>query len=159
MAVESSDRTRRTRAVNCRPEREFTEWFYAQATARRVAIASQNVDETLPTFAGVESVLGAVGVYRAALPSIEQTEPLARMLVGHKVKVPVVAFGGEKGFGKSVLAGVKLVAKHVEGGVIVNSGHFLPEERPDVVIAASGRCGTRSPRNEQASFSLRPHNH
>ena len=82
-----------------------------------------------------EGVLGAMGVYRAAFTSIEQTEPLAGLLTGHQVKVPVVALGGEKGLGEKVLMMVKMVAKHAEGGVVPNCGHFLPEECPEIVVS------------------------
>jgi pimeloyl-ACP methyl ester carboxylesterase len=115
-------------------ERAFLTWFYDKATARRDAIAAADVDETLRTFAGREGVLGAMGVYRAAFTSIEQTEPLAGLLTGHKVTVPVVALGGEKGLGDRVLTMVKMVAKDVEGGVVADCGHFLPEERPEEVV-------------------------
>ncbi len=115
-------------------EREFLTWFYDKAMARREAISDADVDETLRTFAGREGVLGAMGVYRAAFTSIEQTEPLAGLLTGHKVKVPVVALGGEKGLGDKVLMMAKLVAKDVEGEVIPDCGHFLPEERPEEVV-------------------------
>jgi len=108
-------------------------WFYDKAMANRDAITSADVDETLRTFAGREGVLGAMGVYRAAFTSIEQTEPLAGQ-TGHKVKIPVVALGGEKGLGDKVLMVVRLVAIDVEGGVIADCGHFLPEERPDEVV-------------------------
>ena len=81
-------------------ERAFLTWFYDKAMARREAISDADVDETLRTFAGREGVLGAMGVYRAAFASIEQTEPLAGLLTGHKVKVPVVALGGEQGLGE-----------------------------------------------------------
>ena len=115
-------------------EREFLTWFYDKAMARREAITDQDVAETLRTFSGREGVLGAMGVYRAAFTSIEQTEPLAGLLTGHKVKVPVVALGGEKGLGDKVLMMVKQVAKDAEGETIADCGHFLPEERPDVVV-------------------------
>ena len=115
-------------------ERAFLTWFYDKAMARREAITDADVDETLRTFAGREGVLGAMGVYRAAFTSIEQTEPLAGLLTGHKVKVPVVALGGEQGLGDKVLTMVKLVAKDAGGETIANCGHFLPEERPDVVL-------------------------
>jgi pimeloyl-ACP methyl ester carboxylesterase len=114
-------------------ERAFLTWFYDKATAKRGAITPADVDETLRTFAGREGVLGSMGVYRAAFTSIEQTEPLAGPL-GHKVKVPVIALGGEKGLGNKVLAAVKLVAEDVEGGVVPDCGHFLPEECPDEVV-------------------------
>ena len=115
-------------------ERAFLTWFYDKAMARREAITDADVDETLRTFVGREGVLGAMGVYRAAFTSIEQTEGLAGLLTGHKVKVPVVALGGNKGLGDRVLTMVKLVAKDAGGETIANCGHFLPEERPEVVV-------------------------
>jgi pimeloyl-ACP methyl ester carboxylesterase len=114
-------------------ERAFLTWFYDKATAHRDAITPADVDETMRTFAGREGVLGAMGVYRAAFTSIEQTEPLAG-LSGNRVKVPVVVLGGVKGLGERVLAMVKMVAQDVEGGVIADCGHFLPEERPEEVV-------------------------
>ena len=76
-------------------ERAFLTWFYAK-TVQREAITSRDVDEVLRTFSGREGVLGAMGVYRSAFTSIEQTEPLSSPLPGSKVKVPIVALGGEK---------------------------------------------------------------
>ena len=76
-----------------------------------------------------------MGVYRAAFTSIEQTEPLAAgLLTGHKVKVPVVALGGEQGLGDKVLTMLKLVAKDATGKAIADCGHFLPEEHPEAVL-------------------------
>jgi pimeloyl-ACP methyl ester carboxylesterase len=111
-------------------ERAFLTWFYDRHTASRDAISAADVDETLRTFAGREGVLGGMGVYRAAFTSIQQTEPLTI----HKVKVPVVALGGTKGLGDHVLAMVKMVAESVEGGVIADCGHFVPEERPEEIV-------------------------
>ncbi len=115
-------------------EREFLTWFYDLHMAKREAIAEEDLNETLRTFSGREGVLGSMGVYRAAFTSIEQTEPLARLLVGHKVAVPVVALGGDKSLGANVEKMLKLVAKNVEGEVVSNCGHFLPEEYPAVVV-------------------------
>ena len=115
-------------------EREFLTWFYDRHMARRGAITDADVDETLRTFVGHEGVIGAMGVYRAAFTSIEQTEPLAGLLTGYKVKVPVVALGGEKGLGDKVLTMVKLVTKEVTGETVADCGHFLPEEQPDAVV-------------------------
>jgi pimeloyl-ACP methyl ester carboxylesterase len=80
--------------------------------------------------------MGAMGVHRAAFTSIAQTEPLAGgLLRGHKVKVPVVALGGEKGLSAKVLEMVKVVAEDAEGGVVADCGHFVHEERPDVIVS------------------------
>jgi pimeloyl-ACP methyl ester carboxylesterase len=111
-------------------ERAFLTWFYDRHMASRNAITAADVDETLRTFAGREGVLGRMGVYRAAFKSIQQTEPLT----SHKVKVPVVALGGTKGLGAHVLAMVKTVAENVEGRVIADCGHFVPEEHPEEIV-------------------------
>lgn len=111
-------------------ERAFLTWFYEGATAKPEAIEPATVDEYLRTFSGCEGVLGAMGVYRAAFTSIGQTEPLTR----HKVRLPVVALGGAKGLGSKVGEMVSMVAEAVEADTLPDSGHFLPEERPDEVV-------------------------
>ncbi len=108
----------------------FLTWFYDRNTARRNAIESETVDEYLRTFSGREGVLGAMGVYRAAFTSIEQTEPLVK----NKISVPVMALGGEKGLGVRVREMVEMVAEGVYGGVVKDCGHFMPEECPDEVV-------------------------
>ena len=109
-------------------ERAFLDWFYqGEATVHHEAFTPAVVDEYLRTFAGREGVLGSMGIYRAAFTSIDQTEPLMK----HKVTVPVVALGGEKGLGAKVGAMVKMVAEHVDAHVLEDCGHFMPEERPE----------------------------
>ena len=112
-------------------ERAFLTWFYEGATANPASIEPATVDEYLRTFSGREGVLGAMGVYRAAFTSIAQTEPLT----SKKIKVPVVALGGStNGLGAKVGEMVKRVAANVEAHALADSGHFMPEERPDAVI-------------------------
>jgi pimeloyl-ACP methyl ester carboxylesterase len=61
---------------------------------------------------------------------MEQTAPLAKT----KVKVPVVALGGERAQGIQILEMVQMVAENVDGGSIADCGHFVPEERPDEIL-------------------------
>jgi pimeloyl-ACP methyl ester carboxylesterase len=110
-------------------EREFLTWFYDKATAKREAIAAEDVDEVLRTFSGSEGVLGAMGVYRAAFTSIKQTKPLTK----NKVQPPVIALGGIKGLGAKVGVMVRMIAHNVADVTLDDSGHFVPEERPDAV--------------------------
>ncbi len=112
-------------------ERSFLTWFYEGATATGDAFDQGTVDEYLRTFAGVEGVLGSMGIYRAAFTSIAQTEPL----MAAKIATPIIAMGGAKGgLGAKVGDMVKLVAANVEVVIVPDSGHFLPEERPAAVI-------------------------
>ena len=111
-------------------ERAFLTWFYDGATARRESIDPDTVDEYLRTFSGEEGVLGALGVYRAAFETIAQTEPLQKK----KIKVPIMALGGEKGLGAKVQEMVQAVAADVKGSVLPDCGHFIPEEAPGEVV-------------------------
>ncbi len=123
-------------------ERAFLTWFYEGATADPASIEPATVDEYLRTFAGREGVIGAMGVYRAAFTSIAQTETLTRA----KVRVPVVALGGShNGLGAKVGEMVKLVAEHVEAHTLSDSGHFMPEERPDAVVNRILSMAAKSP--------------
>ena len=111
-------------------ERAFLNWFYDRSTFKRDSIGPAVVDEYLRTFSGSEGVLGAMGVYRAAFTTIEQTEPLTRK----KVRVPVVTFGGEKGLGSRIRPMVEMVAENVTGETVSKCGHFVPEECPDELV-------------------------
>ena len=128
-------------------EREFLTWFYEGASGALGEIGSDAIDEVLRTFSGREGVLGAMGVYRAAFTSIEQTEPLTSA----RIATPVTAMGGERGLGLKVAAMLSRVAANVEEIVLPGCGHFIPEERPDAVVAQvlalAGRTGRRSPSN------------
>ena len=114
-------------------ERAFLGWFYeGHHVINHGGFAPAVMDEYLRTFSGREGVLGSLGVYRAALTSIAQTEPLLKS----KIKTPVSAMGGGKGLGTRVGQTVALVAEQVQASVEPTSGHFLPEEAPAPVARA-----------------------
>ena len=123
-------------------ERAFLTWFYEGATAHPEVFTPQVVDEYLRTFAGREGVLGAMGVYRAAFTSIEQTEPLTSA----KVIVPVVAMSGaSKGLGTKVGEMVMRVARNVDKVSLPDCGHFVLEECPDAVVRQIFSMAARLP--------------
>jgi len=68
-------------------------------------------------------------------------------LTGNKVKIPVVALGGEKRLGALVGKFVSMVASNVQTKVVPSCGHFIPEECPEAVVEKSAqrrlsnRCG------------------
>jgi pimeloyl-ACP methyl ester carboxylesterase len=111
-------------------ERAFLTWFYDRHIINKKAITPVAVDEYVRTFSGREGVLGSLGIYRAAFQTIEQTEPLMKA----NIRTPVVAIGGVKGLGTKVAEMVRIVATDVKEIVLDNSGHFVPEEQPDVVV-------------------------
>jgi len=76
-------------------------------------------------------VLGSLGIYRAAFQSIGQSEPITQ----RKIQTLVVAIAGVKGLGAKAGAMVHMVATDVKEVVFDDSGHFVPEERPDAVVS------------------------
>jgi pimeloyl-ACP methyl ester carboxylesterase len=112
-------------------EGEFLNWFYrGNAVVKHETIPLETVNEYLRTFAGLEGVLGSLGVYRTAFATMAQTLPLTQS----KVQPPVVAIGGEKGLGARVGQSVSMVAANVESVVLPGCGHFVPEECPEAIL-------------------------
>ena len=108
-------------------ERAFITWFYERSTANPQSITESSLQETLRSFTGEEGVLGALGIYRAAFKTIEQTTSLK----SNKITTPVLGIGGDKALGDKVAQMVRAVAQHVTAKTIAECGHFIPEERPD----------------------------
>ena len=136
-------------------ERAFLTWFYQGATADPAAIEPSAVEEYLRSFSGAEGVLGALGVYRAAFQTINQTKPLTEK----KVRVPVVALGGEKSLGAKVKRWAESIAENVEGGVISAKGHFLPEEAPHELVRYILNAIRKGEKNEYQSRHSRKTRH
>jgi pimeloyl-ACP methyl ester carboxylesterase len=52
------------------------------------------------------------------------------LLAEGKLKMPVLALGGEKSYGAGMATELEFVASNVKGGVTPNSGHWIMEENP-----------------------------
>lgn len=53
-----------------------------------------------------------------------------------KLKMPVLAIGGEKSFGSQMAEVIRAGADNVEGAVIPGSGHWIMEENPEATVTA-----------------------
>jgi pimeloyl-ACP methyl ester carboxylesterase len=110
-------------------EREYLGWFYGRVASAQAAVADA-VEEYLRTFRGAGGVLGALGVYRAVFETARQTEELVDRGVG----IPVVGVGGSRSRGPAVAGWLAQLCHDVEP-VVLDGGHFLPEERPAEIAA------------------------
>ncbi len=68
--------------------------------------------------------------------------------------MPVLAIGGEAGFGEEVGIAVEVVANDVESVVLSGTGHFVAEEAPEEVLAAL--AGFLAPYRETAGAGRDP---
>jgi pimeloyl-ACP methyl ester carboxylesterase len=64
--------------------------------------------------------------YRAVFKDIDDDKICAET----KLKMPVLALGGDHSFGMVLFNKMKTLAENVQGGVIENCGHFIAEEQP-----------------------------
>ena len=69
-----------------------------------------------------------------------RTKPLqlpytsALLAAGGKLKMPVLALGAEKSFGKAQADELSFVAANVTGGIVPHSGHWIMEENPQSTV-------------------------
>ena len=52
-------------------------------------------------------------------------------MLNEKLEIPILTIGGEAGIGNFTAASFQKVANNVTGITLPNTGHFIPEERPN----------------------------
>ncbi|MFX8000700.1 alpha/beta hydrolase, partial [Acinetobacter baumannii] len=83
--------------------------------------------------------------YRALPTDAEDNKAiLAR---GGKLKMPVLALGGDKSFGRGMecIQSLQRVASNVRGGVVKDCGHWIAEEQPEVLCEELLRFFAQNP--------------
>jgi pimeloyl-ACP methyl ester carboxylesterase len=74
-----------------------------------------------------------VSYYRALPQDIADNAALAARF---KLPMPVLALGGDRSWGRGmeVVESLRRLAVDVQGGVVENCGHFMPEEQPEDLL-------------------------
>ncbi|TDD39147.1 alpha/beta hydrolase [Nonomuraea terrae] len=73
-----------------------------------------------------------MSVYRGLRADVQQNK---EFLAQGKLKMPILAIGGQDSFGSMVPDQWREYAENVQGQVLKNTGHFVTEERPKDVTA------------------------
>ena len=79
-----------------------------------------------------DALRGSFGWYRAFDATLAQNETRKT----RRLKMPVLAIGGESSYGGHVGEAMKLLADDVQSVVIPGAGHWVAEEAPDRMLAA-----------------------
>jgi len=122
-------------------ERVLIEWFFTRKAANPTAtFTRKDIDEYERVYASLGGMRGMLGYYRAVLEDIEQNAELADRRLG----VPVLALGGSVGSAPDLYERLQPFCTNIQGGVVVDSGHYIPEEQPDAlafeIMAFIGKC-------------------
>jgi pimeloyl-ACP methyl ester carboxylesterase len=107
-------------------ERTYLTWFFRTAY-NPTALSEQDIDEYVRCYSATGGLRAGFEYYRAIFTDTEHNTENAKT----KLKMPVLALGGERGFGESTLKSVRQLAEDVRGGVIERCGHWIPEECPE----------------------------
>ncbi len=111
-------------------ERVLIEWFFSRKTADWTStFTTADIDEYERVYAGLGGLRGMLGYYRAVLQDIEQNRPL----MATKLDLPVLALGGDVGSAPDLYERIQPLGNDVRGGVIADSGHYVPEEQPEAL--------------------------
>lgn len=107
-------------------------WFYRNYGHAPDVLDPAEVAEHVALYSRPGRMSAGFGYYRALAQDIADNE--ARLAKG-KLRVPVLALGGDSGWGRGieVLESVRRVAEEVTGGVVARCGHWMPEEQPQQV--------------------------
>lgn len=114
-------------------EREYLTFFYTNFSGdhKTLKFTAAEVNEFVRSYAAPGAMGPSLESYRAFKTSAAQNQAHQRT----KLTMPVLALGGEKGFGPQIVPMVQQVADNVQGGSIPGSGHWVAEENPDYLLA------------------------
>jgi pimeloyl-ACP methyl ester carboxylesterase len=120
-------------------------WLFENYGHRPNCIQQGDQREYFRTYTKFGAFRAMLEYYRA-LP-IDAEDNKAVLARSGKLEMPVLALGGDKGFGRGIecLESLRRVAEDVRGGVLPDCGHWLPEEQPaalaDELMAFFGEDG------------------
>ena len=106
-------------------------WLFDHYGHRPNAISKQDQAIYLESYRNFGTFRAMLEIYRA-LP-IDAQDNQANLKKFGPLMMPVLALGGSESFGRGMecIESLRRVAQQVEGGVIENCGHWIPEEQPE----------------------------
>ena len=104
----------------------YLNWFY-DWTYNQSAITSEDREEYIKQYSKPGAMRAGFEYYRAVFEDSEQNKEYAN----EKLEIPILTIGGEAGIGNFTAASFQKVANNVTGIMLPNTGHFIPEERPN----------------------------
>jgi len=86
-------------------------------------------------YAGLYALPGAMHSGFAQFAAFDQDAIDNRAFLAHgRLKMPILALGGEKSFGSTMAAVMRTAADDVTEGIVADSGHWIMEENPGDTI-------------------------
>jgi len=115
-------------------ERILLDRFYNELSAKPAAIDENTRRHYAELYARPGAIHNAFGGQFAAFARDADENRALFAKVG-KLRMPILAIGGDHSFGASMKSELEFVASDVQGAVITDSGHWIMEEQPQQAVA------------------------
>lgn len=115
-------------------ERILLDRFYNELSANPAAIDEATRDHYAKLYAMPGAIHNAFSGQFAAFAQ-DARDNKAMLANSGKLKMPVLAIGGDHSYGAAIADDLSSAAANVRGAVIVNSGHWIMEEQPGQAIS------------------------
>ncbi|WP_235624081.1 alpha/beta fold hydrolase [Mycolicibacterium goodii] len=122
-------------------ERGYVEYFLRSRTVNHDAFSEHTIERYAHALAQPGATRSALEWYRA----FAQDDADNRRLAEDPLTIPVLALGGSDRWGPKMLDMLGELATDVTGGSIPDCGHWVVEERPDVVLTELEKFLQRGP--------------
>lgn len=108
-------------------------WLFENYGYLPNCISEADRQEYLRTYRKPGAMRAMFSYYRALPQDAQDTQ--AFLAVNGKLRMPVLALGGDKSFGRGLetLESLRRVAEDVRGGLVPDSGHWVTEEQPEFI--------------------------
>jgi sugar phosphate isomerase/epimerase/pimeloyl-ACP methyl ester carboxylesterase len=111
-------------------EREYLGWYFHNKAFERNSIPENAIDAYTAAYRDPRAMMAGFRWYADLPKTIEVNTPAP----DERIRMPLFALGGEAATGSSLLQALRPFADTLDGGSIPACGHYIPEERPEVVL-------------------------
>ena len=114
--------------------RTYLQWFYGDGwmhgTPKSLTISEADMDEYVRTYSQPGAIKTWLAHYRAFPQDMQDNAEFVKT----KLTMPVLTIGGEETLGDWAYKVMTLAAESVQGILVKNCGHWIPEEAPEELL-------------------------
>lgn len=107
-------------------ERELLAWYFWHWSYNPEAVGQEDFENYVRQLQKPGALRAGFKWFAAVFDDTEQVKEFAQT----KLKMPILALGGEMGANEFVLQGISQLGENVSGGVVKQAGHWIADEKP-----------------------------
>ena len=117
-------------------EAKYLGWFFKTKSAVEGSMTSDAINIYVDAYSRPGAMTAGFNYYR----SVAKNRAFAEDHQDHKFEIPVMVFGGEFATADNFMKSLQKSDPNVGGGIVIGSGHYIPEEAPNDVSRIISEC-------------------